>query len=173
VETGGHLQGLDHRLKTEESLQSKLKDEVKDDLTPENAEEAINDALRYTAIGSGSNYTAQYDTVMEKLAEAGYVPKRAINSWSDSPAIYQGTNITLMTPEGRKFELQFHTPESFAAKEKTHTHYEVYRTTDDPEVKVREWAIMIEMQSHVRRPDGWPPRDNRLRVPKSDAAAAA
>ena len=48
------------------------------------------------------------------------------NSWSNPE--YKGVNTRWMTPDGQRFEVQFHTPESFHAKhEVTHQAYERIR----------------------------------------------
>ena len=50
------------------------------------------------------------------------------NHWLDDPQ-YKGVNSRWKTPDGGRFELQFHTPESFYAKEQlTHRSYERLRS---------------------------------------------
>ena len=41
------------------------------------------------------------------------------NHWRDDPE-YKGINTRWITPEGQRFEVQFHTAESFHAKQQSH-----------------------------------------------------
>ena len=56
------------------------------------------------------------------------------NHWRDDPE-YKGINTRWVTPEGQRFEVQFHTAESYHAKQEvTHGSYERLRsplTQDD------------------------------------------
>ena len=49
------------------------------------------------------------------------------NHWRDDPE-YKGINTRWVTPEGQRYEVQFHTAESFHAKQQvTHEAYERLR----------------------------------------------
>ena len=52
----------------------------------------------------------------ERLESTGYRMIFRANRWIGDPE-YRGMNTRWVTPEGDRFELQFHTPESFFAKE--------------------------------------------------------
>jgi len=76
------------------------------------------------------------------------------NSW-DHPE-YKGINTRWTTPEGRRFELQFHTPESYHAKQEvTHKAYERIRnrmTTSTERAELN--AFQREVSSWIPVPEG-------------------
>jgi hypothetical protein len=74
--------------------------------------------------------------------------------WTDPE--YKGINTRWVTQRGQRFEVQFHTPESFHAKEVvTHKAYERIRdlTTSRPELGELH-AFQREVSARVRTPDG-------------------
>jgi hypothetical protein len=62
------------------------------------------------------------------------------NHWRDDPE-YKGINTRWLTPEGQRFKIQFHTAESFHAKQQvTHKSYERLRsplTSDNERQELR------------------------------------
>ena len=67
--------------------------------------------------------------VRQKLESAGCQMTYSKNHWMDDPQ-YKGVNSRWETPDGGRFELQFHTPDSFYAKEElTHPSYDRLRST--------------------------------------------
>jgi hypothetical protein len=76
------------------------------------------------------------------------------NSWADPQ--YKGINTRWATPEGQRFEVQFHTRESFHAKhEVTHLAYERLR---QPGASTAERRDLMEFQREVSR---WIPIPDR------------
>lgn len=71
-----------------------------------------------------------YSKIEEKLEENGYKFVRVKNTLANDMAPYRGLNIVVENADGYKFELQFHTPESLAIKEKNHMLYEKQRADD-------------------------------------------
>jgi len=76
-------------------------------------------------------------------------------NWWTNPE-YKGINTRWVTPDGQRFEVQFHTPDSFHAKHYvTHAAYERIR---DPMISDRERMelrdFQREMSSAIRVPDG-------------------
>ena len=141
-----HLIGLDFRLKTKESLARKiLLDAHTLEITPEAAAAAIGDALRYTFCIDEARYVETVDSVLHTLDAKGYTVERVKNSWG-SP-LYKGINTKLRLADGMMMELQFHTPESYDAKEsKTHAYYEILRSEDSSE---EEKQMAAEKQAEV------------------------
>ena len=77
------------------------------------------------------------------------------NHWRDDPE-YKGINTRWVTPEGQRFEVQFHTAESFHAKQQvTHKSYERIRNplTQDEERRELE-AFQREVCSWITVPEG-------------------
>ncbi|MCL2777975.1 MAG: hypothetical protein FWD73_08220, partial [Polyangiaceae bacterium] len=114
-ENGGKMEGLDYRLKSHESLSRKLADEPG---------KPVNDALRYTQIYESKNLGAGAKNVMASMENNGY-KKVAVNNTFQDGVPYKGINTVWETPSGTRFEVQFHTPESFDIKQNVnHSLYE-------------------------------------------------
>lgn len=93
----------------------------------------IPDAVRYTYQFDAADYARGYQDVCSHLGSEGYTLVRSTNTW-DSPD-YKGINTRWSTPEGPLFEVQFHTPDSFAAKQETHELYEKIRDPQTPRAR--------------------------------------
>jgi hypothetical protein len=116
--TGGSLMGFEYRIKSESSMERKIRDDGNAD--------KINDALRYTIEYSPDTIAAETNDVMHQLEKDGYVKLTVKNSF-ESGLQYKGIN-TIFEKDGQKFELQFHTPESYEVKShENHVLYEVNR----------------------------------------------
>jgi hypothetical protein len=157
AENGGRLEGLEYRLKTEESLARKIDKEAKQDFggDTKKASEKISDAVRYTSVIDVANYSDGVQATLKGLEDAGYTvdPKRIKNFW-DTGDDYQGINAKVRHPSGFEFELQFHTPESLKAKEQTHPHYEEFRTAEDAKTKVKIFRRMTRIARNISIPVG-------------------
>ena len=116
------------RVKVEKINQEIINQEVSTKSLVENSISDITDVLRYTLVVDEKNYT---DIVLDKLLELtkkGYQVDWVGNSWGDH--YYQGLNMTLISPNGQYFELQFHTEDSLMVKEElNHVYYEQSRDT--------------------------------------------
>ncbi len=95
-----------------------------------------------------------YYDIKERYESRGCEMYLSKNWWTNSE--YKGVNTRWLTPEGHRFEVQFHTPESFHAKHHvTHTAYERIRdpaTSDEERAEFR--AFQREVSSWIRVPDG-------------------
>jgi len=154
---GALLVGVDHRLKGEERLKEKIADKMslKGLLNPAEAAAEINDAVRYTFCVRADEYVAAHGSVGRQLESAGYRNTYEKNHWLEG-ANYNGINTRWTTPDGGVFELQFHTRESFYAKEQlTHPPYQRLRqqTTTPPE-RAELLAFQREVWAAVPRPPG-------------------
>lgn len=155
------LLGLDHRMKSEDSLARKIEtDAEKKHLSPETAASGIHDVLRYTLAIDADRYQETVPCVLRRLEEKGYEVQKFNNAWGGK--YYQGVNVQLKTPGGIPIELQFHTPQSFAIKQASHGVYEIRR---DPaataEEKARATRLSIAYNVQVKAPEGaealaWP-----------------
>lgn len=120
--------GLKYRLKTKDSYLGKIRRDYSDGKTGFE----INDIIRYT-------YGANVDTLVEKtlgsiesLSDMGYNTVKVKNSWLDAKNPYNGINTTVQAPNGQKFEIQYHTQESFDLKNgEMHELYEKQRVISD------------------------------------------
>ncbi|HEX4658148.1 MAG TPA: hypothetical protein VH307_12245, partial [Streptosporangiaceae bacterium] len=133
---GGWLEGLKFRLKGEDRLKEKIADElgITPAMKPEDAIRKVKDAIRYTFCFDSASYSDGYWDVKQRLEEREYRMVYSKNHWRDDPE-YKGINTRWVTPEGHRFEVQFHTRESYYAKQElTHRSYERIRnplTRDD------------------------------------------
>ncbi|HKX29540.1 MAG TPA: hypothetical protein VJ302_17755 [Blastocatellia bacterium] len=143
--TGGKMEGLEFRLKSEESLARKLKD------TPPNG---IRDALRYTIIFDNENLSVNTNRVLDALEREGYEKLKVKNTFRPNER-YQGINTSFRSPEGQVFELQMHTPESFNVKQNlTHEVYEELRLLpeDSPRAAELKQQIVDISNDNIPRP---------------------
>jgi hypothetical protein len=123
---GGLLEGLEHRIKGEERLKEKIAERIEHepDRTPAEIIRDINDAIRYTFCFEPESYVDGYWDIKQRLEEKSCTMVYSRNYWRDDPE-YKGINTRWATAEGQRFEVQFHTPESFYAKHHiTHDAYE-------------------------------------------------
>jgi hypothetical protein len=156
---GGRLVGVDHRVKGEDRLKEKIADNLRERnaMGLADAVAPINDAVRYTFCFDGEHYLAGFIDLKQRLEVAGNRMLHGRNHWRDN-AGYMGVNTSWVTPDGARFELQFHTRESFHAKEQlTHQAYERSRSRTSSWAELRELAtFQLIVSAAVPTPDGVP-----------------
>jgi hypothetical protein len=145
--------GLKHRMKSEKSLARKIDDEKDLDFggDAERAAANMNDVARYTMEYDSADYVKGAEGVIGDLEGQGYSLK-VKNYWDDGDP-YQGINIAAVHPNGTRFELQFHTPESSAVKGKIHERYQTYRESDDPQTRYKEYTGMRRTAEDITVPE--------------------
>ena len=126
---GGHLDGLDYRLKGWNSTKRKIETEVAEKGYFETAN-GLYDLARYTSVSEPDQLVEHYNRVIKELEKKGYSVKRVKNTLGNVNAPYRGINCVLENPNGYKFELQFHTQQSLDIKEVNHKLYEKERLDD-------------------------------------------
>jgi hypothetical protein len=149
------LVGLGNRLKGEERFKEKVSDELRGKPHRSIAEitERMPDAIRYTFQLDADRYAAGYWNIRDRLELSGSEHMMTRNSW-DSPD-YKGVNTRWLSPEGQVFEVQFHTPESYQAKQLTHTAYERLRTGPAPGAERPGLeAFQQNVSAHIPTPQG-------------------
>lgn len=122
------LAGLDFRLKGAESLRRKLATQLGLDptLAPHEVLADMKDAVRYTYEIPSRDYAQAAERAYRELTADGFAEIKWNDTWAGDD--YKGINSAWLDPRtGQKFEVQFHTPESLAAKEETHLLYEQQR----------------------------------------------
>ncbi len=153
---GGRLEGLDFRLKGEDRLKEKVAEVLKREpgRTPEEVVRELPDAVRYTFCIDTENYMDGCRDIRERIQDLGYEMIYSKNFWDDPE--YKGINTRWTTPDGHRFEVQFHTRESHHAKQEvTHEAYERIRNpqTSRAELKALH-AFQREVSSWIPVPDG-------------------
>ena len=167
----GELHGLEYKFKGKESLLRKIRKDIETeamkaleegDDTPVDLVGVvweIGDAVRYTMIVPTETYTPAVQQAMSQMEARGYAPEHLKNYWPGGDG-YQGINFNYSvpcapSPSGRLvFELQFHTPESFAFKMKSHDLYEIVRSARDPDAKRAAWDEQARQAAAVPVPAG-------------------
>ncbi|HIF5536110.1 minor capsid protein [Pasteurella multocida] len=126
-QSNGYLDGLDYRLKSIDSITRKVQmDIIKTGITEGESLSKITDIVRYTTIFESKNFTQNYFRMQKILTEKGYNITRVKNTWRKG-AVYKGIN-TIIEKDGIKFEMQYHTKQSFDLKNgKLHELYEKAR----------------------------------------------
>eukprot|EP01049_Picozoa_sp_SAG25_P002686 SAG25_NODE_145_length_13941_cov_48.705967_8_plen_279_part_00 len=131
----GEMVGLDHRFKSPTSLFRKVMARMDAAATSgggvptvQAVLASIMDVLRFCAVFHTRHYTSAVRATLEVLRENGCTPLKVKNYWGPGDG-YQGINTVFVAKSGQPFELQFHTPESFAMKEEDcHVSYSMFRT---------------------------------------------
>ncbi|QWN18174.1 XopAD/skwp family type III secretion system effector [Xanthomonas citri] len=121
---GGQLAGTQHQLKSFGSLQDKLKQRMALKKQPlDEAAASVNDALRYSVVLEPQGFTAGLRAVLAALDDQGHARVKLTNQFTVYPPVFKAINVTLRSPDGALWEIQFHTPETFALKERLHDLY--------------------------------------------------
>ena len=120
--------GLEYRIKGKDSYLRKIRSKY----SPDGNEYEVKDILRYTYTSIPEDMTGKSLKAMDLYKDVGYNTIEVKNYWLNDMDPYQGINTTITAPGGQKFELQYHTPESFELKNgKMHELYEKQRLLSD------------------------------------------
>jgi hypothetical protein len=114
----------------------------------------IHDAVRYTLQYDDSDYAERVQSAVGLLKNRGFDLIKLKNFWDDSE--YKGINSQwLDRGTGQTFEMQFHTPISFEAKQVSHKAYERLRnprTTEEESGELHDYQR--EVSSKIPKPIG-------------------
>mmetsp|Transcript_63662 Transcript_63662/g.160677 ORF Transcript_63662/g.160677 Transcript_63662/m.160677 type:complete len:446 (-) Transcript_63662:99-1436(-) len=169
----GKMDGLDYKFKSRESLLRKINKvidnlemkalEAGDKAKPVDPHSVVwlqmCDSFRYTMIVPTATYTNAVKQTMKAMEKKGFAPIALRNYWGGGDG-YQGINDNFAvpwagSPDGKiRFELQFHTPESFKYKMDSHDLYEVIRAAMDPDKKREAWELHCSNASKIPVPEG-------------------
>ena len=130
------LYGYAYRLKAQDKIAEKIGREMAEDpsLTMDTAAAKIKDTVRYTAHFTEGEFGSRAQSVIDALRGTGAAVK-VKNSWPPEKGIpYKGVNAQVTRPDGFRYEVQFHTPQSQAVKDQMHKLYETQRvmSKDNP-----------------------------------------
>lgn len=135
---GSDLEGLEFRKKEFVSLSRKVKSEMKIGKTLDEAVNRMYDNVRYASVSNKDKLVADYSSMIDKLQKRGYNILRVKNTLREAKAPYRGINTVFENKGGYKFELQFHTKESFDIKQENHILYEELRLDTTPKERIKE-----------------------------------
>jgi len=153
------LEGFEFRIKSEGSLERKVEQKVKTThISPTKAVGNITDITRYTLILDREPFVDKAINIQREMEQNGWV--RWDHKWKNyfrKGGAYEGYNTVIWNPKtGQKFELQYHTQESFNIKMEAHLIYEKMRvlSAGSPEA-IELQRRNIEMWQDFKEPDGW------------------
>lgn len=152
--SGGEFVQLDQRVKSTDSLASKIdRDAVSEfDGDRSRAADAVSDAVRYTLKVGDESYAQSLSSTVAALEASGFT-LRVKNFWQSGDP-YDGVNIKAKK-DGIEVEIQLHTRSSFAHKEGeggTHPIYKAYQVELNDSKRESMWNQMIEIARGVSRP---------------------
>jgi hypothetical protein len=114
----------------------------------------LKDTVRFTFRYAEQGYAAGVYADIERMESRGFDQVERKNSWTDP--YYKGINSRWREPEtGLTFEVQFHTRNSFDAKQLTHVAYERLRNPRTTREERRELEdLQHEVTEKVEHPPG-------------------
>ncbi len=96
--------------------------------------------MRYTYVSKGDVLAQKILNSIEEYGKIGYNKVEVKNYWLNPKIAYNGINTILSSPNGQKFELQYHTQQSFDIKNgKLHALYEEFRLYKDENCSEALW----------------------------------
>ena len=138
--SGLETYGLKNRVKGKESYLRKIRAEY----NPDGNTYEVKDIIRYTLGSENPDILVERMSVaIAELNEMGYNTIALKNTWNNPKNPYKGINTIVAAPNGQKFEIQYHTRESFETKEKMHKLYEDWRKLED---KTSKEAIKLSKE---------------------------
>lgn len=154
------MYGLENRIKQPESIAAKIGSDAKIERVPFNvAGKRLNDILRYTMVSEADEFVSNYDVVKTILEYNGYEEikcKNYYDLYSKGKVMHKALQSIFKDPKtGLTFELQYHTPESQAAKELKVPIYEEIRQAGVTKDRAKDLEIeMINLAEKVPNPKG-------------------
>jgi hypothetical protein len=168
---GGRMDGLEYRLKTRESIKSKIrrKQEKYPGLPANRAGEKVLDGLRYTAVLPDEGYVQGIHDTLDKLGAVGFHAQETKNFWGQGDD-YDGFHAILRGPDSAAVELQFHTEGSLGAKNKLHGLFAQFRDSHDSKERYQLWQKMRAITGAVPEPPGVEGLGPRRHSPSAEQA---
>jgi hypothetical protein len=142
--------GLEHRVKSPESLARKVRDR-----TDAERRFLIDDLLRYTAITETPDELVNVARrTVEDLQQVGWQPKYAMHSYTENSR-YKGIHVYLATPGAPRTEVQFHSRASMLIKEATTSWYQIERSaTASVDERAAARRKCVELSATLQQPAG-------------------
>lgn len=144
--------GLEFKIKSRDSFLRK----IRDNYDPSGTEYEVKDIIRYTLTSPPDQLVDRAGQSIDAFSTNGYNTKGMKNYWLDSRSPYNGINSTLTAPSGQRFEVQYHTAESYALKNgRLHALYEKQRIIADTTSAefIRLQNEMFELSGRLVVPD--------------------
>jgi hypothetical protein len=146
-----------YALKSHDRFAGKLMEMVdsEPDKPAEDLAREIHDGIRYTFLFDPGDYVVGVRELTMKLEESGFELGVVKNNWGNDE--YKGINSRWLDHESEvRFEVQFHTEESWTVKQETHDAYVRIHNIDTPvEERERLRDYQREISAQVLQPPGW------------------
>lgn len=143
--SGSLMYGLEHRLKTKDSIERKIETDSKNkSITLFEAAKSIHDCVRYTSISSDDSFTGNYFSVKNKLDSLGYKEIRCKNYfdlYEKGIVKHKSVQSQFKDSSGYIFEIQFQTNSSQKVKDLKIPLYE----------EVRSLSVTKERRAQIER----------------------
>jgi len=137
----------------------------------------ISSALRFSLVLPRERFADAFGDVVDALLKQGHERVETSNWWlkRDDPT-YRGVNVTMQAEDGYCYTVQFHTDQSYKAKDATHDDYKENMALDfapNPERRAELESRMRAAFKDVEEPEGIEEIHNRRRMyPPADEAPA-
>lgn len=159
LKSGSKLYGLEHRLKTPDSINRKIDKAIKEDgLNLQEAAKDIKDAVRYTTISDEKRFVQNYNNFKSEMNKSGYDEVRCKNNfqlYAEGKAKHKSVQSVFKDQDGYLFEVQFQTPSSQQAKDLKIPIYEERRKVGISKARAKELERqMDELAKAVNDPVG-------------------
>jgi len=158
LECGSLVEGTEKfALKEPDRFKEKLAELIRDepDKPVEQLVDEIHDGIRYTFVSNRDDYVRIMNQASVILKDNGFELGVRKNTWGNDE--YKGVNTRWRDHKsGCRFEVQFHTHESWQVKQATHSAYtRIHDTRTPPAERERLRAYQCEISSSLMLPPGW------------------
>lgn len=152
-----NMYGLEHRVKSEESLAGKIGSKSKKNGVSYNtAAKNIDDIMRYTVVVNDDAYGRDYETIVKRFKQKGYDEierKNYFIDFSNGKSMHKGLQC-VYTDGKHNFEVQYQTVANQAAKNLRTPLYEEIRKANVPlERRIEIMDQMYKLSSEVEDPE--------------------
>ena len=146
--TSGKMYGLEHKLKTKESISRKIDKNIKEEgKSVTEASNDIKDAVRFTMVSPEKDFVKNYESFKSEMERKGYKETRCKNyfqMFKEGKVKHKSVQCNYATKDGYEFEIQFQTPASQKAKDKKVPIYEERRQVNISKKRARELEKQME-----------------------------
>lgn len=158
-DSGCMMYGLENRIKQPTSIAAKIGQDAKEkEISISDAAKGIKDIIRYTSIADDDRFTKSYQSIRFSLSDFGYSEvscKNYFELYREGKSRHKAVQCVYADSDGNRFELQFHTPASQAAKELKIPIFEARRKSGLSEERQNELEQqMTELAEKVKNPNG-------------------
>jgi len=142
-------------VKSVDSLARKIAEDVAEkEITAVQAGAGLFDVIRYATIFPESEYAASAQATIDSMRVDGYTVN-VKNFWNMAKNPYQGINAQILSPDGQRFELHFHTRTSLDTKNgEVQAVYEKLRAETDPAKRADYAEQMFQISKKIPVPPG-------------------